>query len=100
MNLFDQGILLSKIFWGLWLFPFGILVIKSKFIPKIFGILLVLNCVAYLMTTVASIMENHIMDVFTYMLVPFLVMGEFAIMLWLLIKGVKEPSPISASQNG
>lgn len=100
VNLFDQGILLSKIFWGLWLLPFGILVIKSKFIPKIFGILLVLNCVAYLITTVASLMEINLIDLFTYMLVPFLVMGEFAIMFWLLIKGVKEPSPMSTSQNG
>lgn len=100
VNLFDQGILLSKIFWGLWLLPFGILVIKSKFIPRIFGILLVLNCFAYLITTLAAIMEIQLIDVFTYILVPFLVMGEFAIMFWLLIKGVKKPSPISASQNG
>lgn len=100
VNLFDQGILFVKIFWGLWLLPFGILVIKSEFIPKIFGILLVMNCFAYLITTFASLMEIHFMDLFTYILVPFLVMGEFAIMFWLLIKGVKETSPISASQNG
>lgn len=99
VNLFDQGILLVKIFWGLWLLPFGILVIKSKFIPKILGILLVLNCLSYLITTVASLMEIQLINVVTYILVPFLLMGEFAIMFWLLIKGVKEPSSIAASQN-
>ena len=92
VNIFDQGILFVKIFWGLWLLPFGILVIKAEFIPKIFGVLLVLNCIAYLITTLASLMEIQLMAVFTYILVPFLVVGEFAIMFWLLIKGVKETS--------
>ncbi len=99
VNLFDQGILFVKIFWGLWLLPFGILVIKSEFIPKIFGILLVMNCFAYLITTLASLMEIQLMDLFTYILIPFLVMGEFAIMFWLLIKGVKEASDNSVYQT-
>lgn len=100
VNLFDQGILFVKIFWGLWLLPFGILVIKSEFIPKIFGILLVMNCFAYLITTLASLMEIQLMDLFTYILVPFLVMGEFAIMFWLVIKGVKETSDNAVYQTG
>ncbi len=100
VNLFDQGILFVKVFWGLWLLPFGILVIKSKFIPKIFGVLLVMNCFAYLITTLASLMEIQLMDLFTYILVPFLVMGEFAIMFWLVIKGVKKTSDNTAYQTG
>jgi hypothetical protein len=92
VNLFDQGILFVKIFWGLWLLPFGILVIKSKFIPKIFGILLVLNCFAYLVTTFFNLMDIQLIDLVTYLLVPFIMIGEFAIILWLLIKGAKEPS--------
>ncbi|MCX2681128.1 DUF4386 domain-containing protein [Galbibacter sp. EGI 63066] len=99
VNLFDQGILFVKIFWGLWLLPFGILVIKSEFIPKIFGILLVMNCFAYLITAFVSLMEIQLMDVFTYILIPFLVMGEFSIIFWLLIKGAKETSTYSVSTN-
>src|SRR5207244_4877457 len=36
----NQGILIAQIFWGLWLFPFGILVIRSGFIPRFIGYLL------------------------------------------------------------
>src|SRR5574341_386512 len=37
MRLHGQGLVLASIFWGLWLFPFGTLVIRSGFIPKVLG---------------------------------------------------------------
>src|SRR5262245_12340536 len=37
LRLHTKGILVAAIFWGLWLFPFGLLVIRSGFIPKILG---------------------------------------------------------------
>ena len=33
LRLHGQGFVVAEIFWGLWLFPFGILVIRSGFIP-------------------------------------------------------------------
>src|SRR4029077_10376007 len=39
MRLHSRAILVAEIFWGLWLFPFGILVIQSRFIPRILGYL-------------------------------------------------------------
>lgn len=99
LNLYDQGVLFEQIFWGLWLLPFGILVYKSNFIPRIFGILLVINCFAYLITTFFRLMELHLTDVITYILVPFIMIGEFAIMLWLLIKGVKQPVNNSVNEK-
>ncbi len=39
-RLHSQGIIVASIFWGLWLFPFGILVIRSGFIPRVIGFLL------------------------------------------------------------
>ncbi len=38
----DYGTLPLEMFWGLWLLPFGLLVYKSEFIPRIFGILLLI----------------------------------------------------------
>ncbi|MDP9230455.1 MAG: DUF4386 domain-containing protein [Bacteroidota bacterium] len=32
-----------EIFWGLWLIPFGQLAYKSGFIPRIFGVLLIIG---------------------------------------------------------
>jgi len=40
IRLHSDGVQIVAIFWGLWLFPFGILVIRSGFIPRILGILL------------------------------------------------------------
>jgi hypothetical protein len=37
LNQYDYGNLIVQIFWGLWLFPFGYLVFKSGFLPKILG---------------------------------------------------------------
>jgi hypothetical protein len=33
LRLHNQGLALAGIFWGLWLFPFGILAMRSGFIP-------------------------------------------------------------------
>lgn len=48
LHLFDNGLLIVSIFWGLWLFPFGCLVYKSGFLPKILGVFLILGCLGYL----------------------------------------------------
>jgi hypothetical protein len=40
VRLHGQGFVVAQIFWGLWLFPFGILVIRSGFIPRFLGYLL------------------------------------------------------------
>jgi hypothetical protein len=37
LRLHGQGLVVAQIFWGLWLFPFGVLVIQSGFIPRILG---------------------------------------------------------------
>ncbi len=40
VRLHGQGFVVAQLFWGLWLFPFGILVIRSGFIPRVLGFLL------------------------------------------------------------
>jgi len=34
LRLHDYGLIINQIFWGLWLFPVGILVLRSGFIPR------------------------------------------------------------------
>jgi Domain of unknown function (DUF4386) len=48
LNLHGDGFVVAGIFWGLWLFPFGILVFRSGFLPRILGILLIAVCFGYL----------------------------------------------------
>jgi hypothetical protein len=47
LNLFNNGVNIAALFWGLWLFPLGYLAIKSDFIPKIIGILLLVAGAGY-----------------------------------------------------
>jgi hypothetical protein len=97
LNLFDHGISVVEVFWGLWLFPFGYLVFKSGFIPKVFGILLIIACFGYAADSFTAILfpENRVI-ISTFTSVSGTV-GEFSIILWLLIKGVKDQDPVEVS---
>ena len=45
LKLRDNGIDVVSLLWGLWLLPLGILVIKSRFMPRVLGALLIVACV-------------------------------------------------------
>lgn len=34
LRLHNDGLVINQIFWGLWLFPIGVLVMRSTFIPR------------------------------------------------------------------
>ena len=89
----EQGILIVGIFWGLWLFPFGYLVVKSGFIPKIFGILLIIGCFAYLTDSLTALLFPQRKEIISTILMVPLGAGEISTILWLLIKGAREPKP-------
>jgi hypothetical protein len=55
MRLHGRATLVAEIFWGLWLFPFGILVIRSRFIPRFLGYLLFLAALGYLASSLTFI---------------------------------------------
>jgi len=77
-------------FWGLWLFPFGILTIRSGFLPKILGVSLMVAGVGYVVTCVVRIVFPAQIHVVSQVLTP-LYFGELPIIFWLLIMGAKVP---------
>ncbi|MFC2151821.1 DUF4386 domain-containing protein [Bacteroidota bacterium] len=85
----DYGTLPLELFWGLWLIPFGQLVYKSGFIPRIIGVFLILNGVAYIIPCFTSLLFPNYQTLVSQFAIPFLILGEISITLWLLIKGVK-----------
>ena len=89
---YGHGILVAMIFWGLWLFPFGYLVFKSGFLPKILGVLLMVGCFGYLITVVGNTLFPNYGEfaISSYVLMPGS-FGELGIALWLTIVGVKKP---------
>jgi hypothetical protein len=95
LRMHGQGILADEIFWGLWLFPFCLLVYRSKFLPRLLGVWLILNCFAYLATSVTGILWPQYEQGVSNWLFP-VMFGELAIMLWLIIMGAKERQPVAA----
>ena len=85
-----NGIQLSQVFWGLWLLPFGYLVFKSGFLPKILGITLMLGCFGYLTVFFGKILIVEIDHylIFKYLKLPASI-GEIGICLWMLIFGAR-----------
>jgi hypothetical protein len=80
-------------FWGLWLFPFGILVLRSGFVPKILGILLIAACFAGLTYSFGCIVLPAFKSVIFRVTVPVDSIGELSIAIWLLVKGARVPLP-------
>ena len=92
LRLYDHGILVNQIFWGLWLLPFGILVYKSGFIPRILGVFLMIACLAYVTASVTTLLSPPYGPMLSrWMMLP-AGLGELSIVLWLLVKGVRAPA--------
>ncbi|MCL4417355.1 MAG: DUF4386 domain-containing protein [Actinobacteria bacterium] len=89
----DYIIIALEMFWGLWLFPFGLLVYKSGFIPRILGIFLILNGIAYIIHCFTHLLLPNYQALVFKIATPIWTLGEISIMLWLLIKGVKNNIP-------
>jgi Domain of unknown function (DUF4386) len=88
LNLSGTGNMVTTLFYGVWLFPLGYLVVKSGFLPRILGILLVLDGLCLLISFFQlCLFPGH--EKLTYPLYPVMFIAEFGLALWLLIKGVK-----------
>jgi hypothetical protein len=85
----DYGVLILELFWGIWLIPLAQLVYKSGFIPRIIAILLLINGIAYMFDSAVFMILPSLHVVTNQYLLIFIIPGEISIMLWLLIKGVK-----------
>jgi hypothetical protein len=98
LSLHSSGSAVVMAFWGLWLFPFGILVFKSRFFPRILGILLVIAGCGYVTSSATSMVLPEYSQVVFRALMP-LFFGEVPIIFWLLIKGAKVPQPQARSSD-
>jgi len=88
---YNNGIELISVFWGLWLLPFGYLVYKSGFLPKILGILLMAGCFGYLVNFLGGFLfpQYASIGIAKFVSLP-ATLGEIGTCLWLLIIGLKK----------
>jgi hypothetical protein len=86
LRLHEQGEFINEVFWGVWLLPFGLLVFKSGFLPRILGIWLIIACVAWVaLSIIAQFFPNQYNTAFGWLQPAFF--AEMAIMLYFLIRG-------------
>jgi len=84
LEMHELGIQIASIFWGLWLLPMGYLIIKSGYLPKIIGVLLIVASFGYLVDSINAFIFPNVGIQFS----EFLFLGEILIAFWLAIKGV------------
>ena len=93
LNLRGAGFDVAGIFWGLWLFPLGMLVYRSRFLTRFLGVLLMVGTFAYLANSFTSLVLPQYEAVVSRWMSP-LQAVEVVFMLWLLIMGAK-PKPLA-----
>jgi len=90
LRLYGHGQFIAEIFWGLWLFPLGLLVYRSGLIPRFIGVWLMINCFGWIALSVTALFFQEYYNALLGYSQPVL-FGEMVLMLWLLIKGAKVP---------
>ena len=89
LRMHDQEMFAAMIFWGLWLIPLGILVYRSRFLPRFLGVWLIVNGLGYLVNSFTGLLLPQYQNAVGTCTFPALT-GEVAFVLWLLIRGAKE----------
>jgi hypothetical protein len=91
LRLHDYQNTAAEVLWGAWLFPLAILVYRSRFLPRFLGVWLVINGFAYVIMSFTGFLLPQYQEKVFVISQPAL-FGELALMLWLVIKGVKPPA--------
>ena len=92
LNLYKNGFMIAQIFFGAWLLPLGYLVFKSGFLPRILGILLIIDGFAMLIWFFQFFLFPGYEVISTLCLAESFI-AEASLCLWLVIKGVKDQKP-------
>jgi hypothetical protein len=95
LRLHNQGFALAQIFWGLWLFPFGIVIWRSGFIPRVLGVFVIIACFGNVISSSASLFlptYAGVIDRYATILQA----GELPL-IWMLIWGAKNQPEVTAN---
>ena len=93
LRLRDHQNTAAEALWGVWLFPLGTLAYRSRFLPRVLGVWLVLGGCGWVAVSLAGILLPQSQDKALAWAQPFC-LSEVALVLWLLIRGA---DPISAA---
>ena len=91
---YNRALLLAQVFSGLWLFPYGWLVCRSRIAPQFLGWCLFVGGFGYL-GVFGTAFEPSLNRMMAYRIISAplgvaAILGEFGMCLWLLIKGARK----------
>jgi hypothetical protein len=92
LNAFSYGWLIGLVFFGLHCYVLGYLIVKSGYIPKILGVLLIVASFGYLIDSFAHFLLSNYTNyeaIFLLVVAVPAIIAEVALCLWLLLKGIK-----------
>ena len=88
LNIQTQGYAIGLVFFGFYCLIVGYVMYKSKFLPKLFGILYAIAGLCYLVNSFTMFLSKGFENpLFIYLAIPIFI-GELSFCLWLLIKGI------------
>lgn len=88
IDVYETAFATAQLFFGTWLFPLGYLVFKSGFLPRILGVILVLDGVGVIIWFLqALLLPDYPAISYPSFVVGFI--AEVGLALWLLVMGVK-----------
>ena len=92
LKLHDLQNIAAETLWGIWLLPLGLLVYRSRLLPRLLGVWLVLGGFAYLAMSFTGVLMPRYQGRVFALSQPF-TFSELALTLWLVIQGSAEGSP-------
>jgi hypothetical protein len=87
LRLHNYGLVINQIFWGLWLFPLGVLVMRSGFLPRWLAYPLFAAGTGYVINSIGGLLPPSMRGITQYGQV--LGVGEMPFTFYLLIWGVR-----------
>jgi hypothetical protein len=91
LRLSNAGQALLEIFWTPFFVSFGLLALRSRQLPRLLGVLLILMGVGYFVNVFTKLLVPHFFpDIFLNIAVLLGALGGVSTILWLLIMGAKE----------
>jgi hypothetical protein len=89
LELQHHGYLIAQIFFGLWLFPLGLLAYRSKMFPRLLGQLLMVASAGYLLDVALQFLAPELAATVNPVLVTLFAVSEGSMLIYLLVRGVR-----------
>jgi hypothetical protein len=107
LDTFDAGFLLALVFFGVHLVVLGVLLYRSRYVPRALSVLLIAAGIGYIVDSLARFFVADYSGLASAVLLAPAVVGELGLTAWLLLKGVEvrraaaiAPDPRIAGMTG